>query len=107
MSASRSKQQGDAAACPGAMETPAPARLGPLQRLSCDVVHAAAAIGLTAQEAANAAGVDRNVIAPRISELRRKGLVVPSGRRRRNPSGKMATVWIAAAFAEPEQTELT
>ena len=38
------------------------------------------------------AGVPREALQPRFSELRTMGLVEPTGTRRRNPSGKFAAV---------------
>ncbi len=76
-----------------------PVRLGRLQRLAFAAILAAGLGGLTALETASATGFDRLSIQPRISELRRKGLVTASGERRRNPSGKTATVWIASEYA--------
>lgn len=73
-----------------------PLRLGRLQVLSYGAIQAAGLGGLTAHETALATGFDRMAIQPRISELRSKGLVMASGMRRRNPSGKTATVWIAS-----------
>ena len=78
-----------------------PERLGRLQRLCNAAICTAGQNGLTAIETAKATGFDRYSVQPRISELRRKGLVVASGRRRRNPSGKSATVWIARRHANP------
>ena len=46
----------------------------------------------TVLEAVMAAGVTRESLQPRFSELRRMGLVEPTGARRRNPSGKSASV---------------
>ena len=46
----------------------------------------------TVLEAVVAAGVTRESLQPRYSELRRMGLVEPSGERKRNPSGKSASV---------------
>lgn len=77
----------------------ASARLGPLQRLSLTAITAVGHGGLTAMETSTATGRGTSSIQPRISELRRKGLVVPSGQRRRNPSGKTAIAWIARKFA--------
>lgn len=76
-----------------------PVRLGRLQRLAFAAILAAGLGGLTALETASATGFDRMSIQPRISELRRKGMVAASGMRRRNPSGKTATVWIACECA--------
>ncbi len=46
----------------------------------------------TPLEAVAAAGVTRESLQPRFSELRTMGLVEPTGTRRRNPSGKYAAV---------------
>lgn len=46
----------------------------------------------TPLEAVAAAGVPRETLQPRFSELRAMGLVEPTGARRRNPSGKYAAV---------------
>ena len=43
--------------------------------------------------------MDRWSIQPRTSELRRKGLIRDSGRRRPNATGKRAIVWIASDLA--------
>jgi predicted ArsR family transcriptional regulator len=51
--------------------------------------------GRTADEIANALGESPLAIRPRISELRRKGLIVNAGRGH-NKSGKAAHRWIAA-----------
>jgi hypothetical protein len=89
--------------CPQDSGQAYPARLGRLQRLALAAILAAGLSGLTAIETAKVTGFDRMSIQPRISELRRKGLVTPSGERRRNPSGKTATVWIARECADAEQ----
>jgi hypothetical protein len=47
----------------------------------------------TADEIASLLGEDRLSIRPRVSELRRKGLIKPTATRRPNTSGTMATVW--------------
>jgi hypothetical protein len=77
----------------------APERLGPLQRETIAAIRDAQCGGRTAFEAASVTGHDRHSIQPRITELQRKGLVVASGRRRPNPSGKTAMVWIAREYA--------
>lgn len=57
--------------------------------------------GLTAHETADELGFDKMAIQPRLSELRRKGRIIDSGRRRDNAtSGKRAIVWVAADLAE-------
>ena len=67
-------------------------KIGRLQRIALDAVGKRAAFGLTFDEAAEVSGFDFRSIQPRISELRRKGLVVDSGLRRRNSSGKRASL---------------
>ena len=78
-----------------------PERLGRLQRCSLAAIRSAFLGGLTAHETSAATGFERVAVQPRISELRRKGLVVASGKRRRNPSGKTAIVWIATEYDDP------
>ena len=46
----------------------------------------------TPLEVVAVAGVPREALQPRFSELRTMGLVEPTGTRRRNPSGKFAAV---------------
>ncbi|MEQ1498850.1 MAG: hypothetical protein ABL914_09315 [Novosphingobium sp.] len=71
-------------------------KLGRLQRMTVAAIRDAGAYGLTADELAARLGMDRWSIQPRTSELRRKGLIRDSGWRRRNSTGKLAIVWIAA-----------
>lgn len=74
-------------------------RLGRLQRMVREAVTARGAEGLTPEEAADLHGVDRVSLQPRFSELKAKGLIVDSGRRRRNgSSGKAAVVWCLPEF---------
>jgi len=47
----------------------------------------------TADEVASALKRDRLAIRPRLTELQRLGLVVDSGDRRKNESGRRAIVW--------------
>lgn len=70
--------------------------LGRLQRLALQAIREAGWLGLTADELAARLGIDRWSIQPRTSELKRKGLIRDSGLRRRNASGKLAIVWVAA-----------
>ena len=75
-------------------------KLGRLQRLVFDAVKARGAYGLTPEEMAGTHNIDRVSVQPRFSELRAKGLVVDSGKRRSNPSSrKRAVVWVLAEFA--------
>jgi hypothetical protein len=71
-------------------------KLGRLQRLAHAAIQAASECGLTADELAANLGMDRCSIQPRTSELRHKGLIRDSGKRRLNSSGKAAIVWVAA-----------
>jgi len=52
--------------------------------------------GLTADEVAAVLGRDRLAIRPRLSELKRLGLVRDSGQLRKNRSGRNAAVMVAA-----------
>jgi hypothetical protein len=53
-------------------------------------------VGLTADECAAATGATVLSIRPRLSELRRKNLIVSSGKRRKNALGRSVTVWTLA-----------
>lgn len=82
-------------------------KLARLQRLTLDAIARTGAAGLTAHELADVTGLPREAAQPRISECRKKGLVVDSGRRRFNASGKRAIVWTVpehkcALAAEPQ-----
>ena len=71
-------------------------RLGRLQRMAERAIRDAGARGLTADELAARLEMQRWSVQPRTSELYRKGLIRDSGQRRRNCTGKLAIVWIAA-----------
>jgi DNA-binding transcriptional regulator LsrR (DeoR family) len=71
-------------------------KLGRLQRMVQAAIRDADAHGLTADELAARLELDRWSIQPRTTELRRRGLIRDSGQRRRNATGKLAIVWIAA-----------
>jgi hypothetical protein len=71
-------------------------KLGRLQRMTEAAIREASWFGCTADETAARLEMDRWSIQPRISELRRKGIIRDSGRRRRNVTGKAAIVWVAA-----------
>jgi hypothetical protein len=70
-------------------------KLGRLQLMAETAIRDAGLFGLTADELASRLDMDRWSIQPRTSELRRKGLIRDSGRRRPNATGKQAIVWIA------------
>lgn len=69
-------------------------RVGRLQRIALDRITLAGAHGLTADELAEVSGLEIWSARPRTSELSKKGLLVDSGMRRRNASGKLAIVWV-------------
>lgn len=69
-------------------------KCGPLQRLSLAEIRSAGLYGRTADETAEALGMDRWSIQPRLSELRAKGLIADSGLRRTNATGRRAVVWV-------------
>ncbi|MDP9057171.1 MAG: hypothetical protein M3N34_07595 [Pseudomonadota bacterium] len=75
-------------------------KLGRLQRLAQAAIRDAGPRGLTADELAAELDLDRWSIQPRTSELRRKGLIRDSGRRRPNATRKAAIVWIVAGLAK-------
>ena len=68
-------------------------RLGRLQGMVLAAIRAERNGGLTADETAAQLEVDKATIRPRLSELRRKGLITDSGIRRQNVSGRKAIVW--------------
>ena len=69
-------------------------KIGRLQRLTLQAVRNAGERGLTSDETAETLHSDRWSIQPRLSELKLKGMVVDSGLRRRNSTGKNAIVWV-------------
>lgn len=77
-------------------------KLGRLQRLAEETIRAAGREGLTADELAERVDLPRWTMQPRTTELRLKGLVVDSGMRRRNCTGKAARVWVAPEFQRGE-----
>ena len=70
------------------------AKCGRLQQVALAGISAAGGGGYTADELAAALGLDRWTIQPRTSELKAMGLIVDSGMRRRNVTGKRAVVWV-------------
>lgn len=72
--------------------------LGNLQLLALRAIRDRAGLGFTFEELAEAVGKDFRSIQPRVSELRKKGLVVDSGLRRLNVSRKRAIVFVAPEF---------
>jgi hypothetical protein len=68
--------------------------LGRLQKLVLEAISEAYPVGLTADELATKLKLDRWSVQPRTSELKLKGLILDSGRRRPNVTGKKAIVWV-------------
>ena len=75
-------------------------KLGRLQRLAETTIRAAGLNGLTADELAQRLAMERWSIQPRTTELRRKGIIRDSGKRRRNVTGKAAIVWVVRHLGE-------
>ena len=74
-------------------------RLGGLQHEVAIAIRSAWEDGLTGDEVAFRLGVERWSVQPRTSELRLKGVIRDSGRRRPNTSGRSAIIWIASSSA--------
>jgi hypothetical protein len=73
--------------------------LGRLQAMVRSVITDAGPRGLTSDEAAERAGLERYTVRARTAELRRMKVIVDSKQRRSNDSGRRAIVWVAAAHA--------
>lgn len=58
----------------------------------------AGAFGATDAEIESATGIRAQSVSPRRGELRKLGLIVDSGERRRTPRGRPAAVWVASTF---------
>lgn len=78
--------------------------LGRLQHMADAAIRNAGFYGSTSDELAARLNMDRGSIQPRTSELRRKGIIRDSGRRRPNRTGKQAIVWVAAAITDAFKT---
>ena len=78
---------------------------GRYRKLALDAITRAGWNGLTADELAEALSVTRWTAQPRTSELRALGKIVDSGRRRDNPSGRRAIVWVLPQYAPPPEVE--
>lgn len=76
--------------------------LGRLQKLVHEAIKDAGELGLTADEACEVLRLDRWTIQPRTSELKAKGLIKDSGKRRKNKTGKQAIAWVAAGVVLQE-----
>ena len=71
-------------------------KLGRLQALVLGAIKSTGNDGLTADETATRLGMQRWSCQPRTSELQARGLIVDSGKRRKNETGKNAIVWVVA-----------
>ncbi|MEN2748215.1 hypothetical protein [Sphingomonas sp. T9W2] len=72
---------------------------GRLQRMVLRTIRRAKRAGRTAEECAIALRLPRVSAQPRTSELKAKGLIFDSGRRRINrSSGRRAVVWVAKEY---------
>ena len=61
------------------------------------VIYGSAGKGMTAEEVSSKLGLaGPHKTTPRISELRNKGMITDTGKRRENSSGRSAIVWVAA-----------
>ncbi|UXC89504.1 MULTISPECIES: hypothetical protein [unclassified Sphingobium] len=79
-------------------------KLGRLQRQVFNAVKGRGTNGLTPEEAADLLAIDRVSVQPRFSELKAKGLIADSGKRRVNPSShKRAVVWVLACFTSDDR----
>jgi hypothetical protein len=77
--------------------------LGRMQRMVTKAIADAGEQGLTADEAAERAGLGRYTVRARTAELRRLKVIVDSKQRRFNDTGKRAIVWVLAEFAPVEE----
>lgn len=69
------------------------ATLGKRQREVLVVYECAGPAGLTADEAADRLGLHVTVVRPRISELKKKGILEETGQERPTPLGMMADIY--------------
>lgn len=74
--------------------------LGRLQKMTLDAIGNRCGAGLTADECATDLQLQRWTVQPGVAELRRKGLIIDSGKRRRNVTGKQAIVWVLSKYGE-------
>ena len=73
--------------------------LGRMQRLVTQAIREAGESGLTSDEAAESAGLNRYTVRARTAELRALKVIVDSKQRRLNVSGKRARVYVLAEYA--------
>ena len=80
-------------------------KMGRLQRLVRELVAARGEQGLTPEEACDLAGHERVSLQPRFSELKAKGAIVDSGKRRVNLSSrKRAVVWVLPQYGPKQES---
>jgi hypothetical protein len=81
-------------------------RIAPTRKQTCDLIlqfgRIRGAHGLTADELSAAWNCSHNHVAPRISELRRAGLLALARRTRQTRTGSLAQVYVLPEFA-PER----
>jgi hypothetical protein len=63
------------------------------RRAVLEAIRQAGSGGLTADEAAASVGRPVLYVGPRVTELHKLGLIIPTGARRENGSGLMAKAW--------------
>ena len=68
-------------------------RRSELNELRLNVLAAIQACDRTADEVAEYLGLSVLTVRPRVTELKKMGLIVPTEKRRRNISGQTASVW--------------
>lgn len=69
-------------------------KMARLQRMTFETIAGRGAHGCTADEVSDLLGVDHRSTQPRATELKLKGLIVDSGMRRVNSTGRSAIVWV-------------
>ena len=79
---------------------------GPLRERVFRYVRLRGDHGATDVEISDGLGILRDSVRPRRLELERAGRLADSGRRRRTPSGRLATVWISTGEAEGAAKDL-
>ncbi len=77
-------------------------KIGHSQRPTLAVIEQACGQGCTADEAAELCDIARWSIQRRVCELKLKGLIVDSGARRYNSTGRRAIVWVTTEFQQAE-----
>tara|TARA_R110000737_G_scaffold253598_1_gene262939 strand:+ start:437 stop:781 length:345 start_codon:yes stop_codon:yes gene_type:complete len=74
--------------------------LGNLESTVLKAIRQSGSDGLTGDELAVATDMLRHTCCPRTATLKRKGLIVDSGERRKGVSGKKQVVWKAVKYAD-------